>query len=139
MPAQQLKQQLSLLQALQATLEQETACLKDKEFKNLTNLLQEKQNTLQAIADLEKALASEQIQLAILADDQLIALKKSIDEQLLICQRLNDINGRLVQLSMKSNKHLMQLLTQASGKNTVTYDQKGTLNAASLLGKNIKA
>ncbi len=139
MPAQQLKQQLSLLQALQATLEQETACLKDKEFKNLTNLLQEKQNTLQAIADLEKALASEQIQLAILADDQLIALKKSIDEQLLICQRLNDINGRLVQLSMKSNKNLMQLLTQASGKNTVTYDQKGTLNAASLLGKNIKA
>jgi flagella synthesis protein FlgN len=40
---------------------------------------------------------------------------------------------------MKSNNHLMQLIKQATGKNSLTYDQKGGLNSARLLGKNIKA
>ena len=42
-------------------------------------------------------------------------------------------------MSMKSNKHLMQILTQAKGQNTVTYDQKGVLNRGRLLGKDIEA
>ena len=33
----------------------------------------------------------------------------------------------------------MQILTQAKGKNSVTYDQKGLLSGGSLLGKNIEA
>ena len=72
-------------------------------------------------------------------DESLLALKNKIEKQLSTCQKINDINGRLVELSMKSNKHLMQLMRQATGKNSVTYDQKGMLNSGTLLGKNIKA
>ena len=132
-----LTQQLQSIQALQETLEQETTCLKEKNFSQLNDVLFKKQKLLQAIAELDKELST--LQNEITENEQLLALKNEIESQLMACQKINDINGQLIELSMKSNKHLMQLIRQSTGKNTVTYDQKGMLNSASLLGKNIKA
>ena len=135
----QLTQQLESIQALQQTLEEETTCLKEKNFSQLNDILFKKQKLLQAVAELDKVLSTASSQNEITQNENLLALKNEIESQLSTCQKINDINGQLVELSMKSNKHLMQLMKQATGKNTVTYDQKGMLNSASLLGKNIKA
>lgn len=134
-----LKQQLESIQALQKILEDEQICLKEKEFSILSDLLFQKQSSLQKIADLDKILSVATAQTEISENDNLRDLKKQVDLQLLQCQKINDVNGRLVELSMKSNKHLMQLMKQATGKNSITYDQKGMLNSATLLGENIEA
>ncbi|WP_019616637.1 flagella synthesis protein FlgN [Psychromonas ossibalaenae] len=135
----QLNQQLESINNLHAALEEETACLKEKNFSVLNDLLFKKQKLLQAIGELDKVLSTAVSQEKISTDDDLSQLKLEIEKQLQACQKINDINGRLVELSMKSNKHLMQVMTQASGRNSVTYDQKGLLNGGQLLGKNIKA
>lgn len=136
---EKLQQQLASIEALQLTLEAETACLKEKNFAQLNAILFNKKKSLQEIAFLDKAFSGAAPQQTIKTDNELLSLKNKIDSQLLTCQKINNINGRLVELSMKSNKHLMQLIKQETGKNSVTYDQKGMLNSASLLGRNIKA
>lgn len=135
----QLKQQLKLIQTLQLTLEAETTCLKEKEFSQLDTILSEKQTSLQEIAKLDKVLTTTTAQEEIANNADLLTAKTEIENQLSVCQKINDLNGQLVELSMKSNKHLMQLIKQATGKNSVTYDQKGGLNSSTLLGKDIKA
>jgi flagella synthesis protein FlgN len=135
----QLTQQLESVQALQLTLEAETACLKEKNFSQLNEILLKKQKLLHVINDLDKILATKTSQNEIKEDKELRAIKDKIENLLPICQKNNAVNGQLVELSMKSNKHLMQLIKQATGKNSVTYDQKGALNSASLLGKDIQA
>ena len=135
----QLTQQLESIQSLQETLEEETSCLKEKNFSQLNAILFKKKKLLQEIATLDKALSTAASQNNITQNKDLLALKNEIEKQLVNCQKINDLNGRLVELSMKSNKHLMQLMKQATGKNSITYDQKGGLNSARLLGKNIKA
>jgi len=135
----QLTQQLESIQELQQILEQEFVCLKEKKFSSLNDILFKKQKLLRAIAELDKVLSSASSQNKIEQSEDLLNLKKKIEEQLTACQKTNSVNGKVIELSMKSNKHLMQLMKQATGKNTITYDQKGGLNSASLLGKNIKA
>ena len=135
----QLTQQLESIQSLQETLEEETSCLKEKNFSQLNAILFKKKKLLQEIATLDKALSTTASQNNITQNKDLLALKNEIESRLVNCQKINSINGRLVELSMKSNKHLMQLMRQATGKNSITYDQKGGLNSARLLGKNIKA
>lgn len=135
----QLQQQAENLTALRATLEAEKACLTTKDFSTFNDILFNKQKMLNAIFTLDKQLSTDQVIEQLQQDEQLNSLKDALQQQLIDCQKLNSINGQLVELSMKSNKHLMQLMTQATGTNSVTYDQKGLLNGGSLLGKNIQA
>ena len=135
----QLTEQLESIQALQQVLKEETLCLQEKNFSQLQEILFKKKQLLQSIANLDKVLSTASSQTQITENKDLSSLKNEIEEQLSACQKTNKINGKLVELSMKSNKHLMQLMRQATGKNSVTYDQKGGLTSASLLGKNIKA
>jgi len=134
-----LSQQSDNIKTLQVLLEEEKRCLTEKDFNTFNNTLFNKQKSLQTIATLDKQLSNAKNLEMIDASTELSALKTTIETQLKACQKLNDINGKLVKLSMKSNKHLMQLLTQATGKNSVTYDQKGLLQGGQLLGKNIQA
>lgn len=135
----QLNELLDSIKKLHQLLDDERACLKEKSFDNLSLILSNKQKQLQSIAGLNKAISSEDNLYLIENNSELLSLKQDIETRLITCQKDNDINGRLIELSMQSNKHLMQILTQAKGKNTVTYDQKGVLSSASLLGKNIQA
>lgn len=139
MLSNQLAEQLESIQSLQLTLAEETDCLKEKNFTELNNILFRKQQLLQAITNLDKVLSTLASQKEISAKKNLLALKNEIEDKLSDCQKTNELNGQLVELSMKSNKHLMQLMKQATGKNSITYDKKGDLNASTLLGKNIKA
>jgi flagella synthesis protein FlgN len=135
----QLAQQLQNLTDLLSILEEEKRCLAEKDFSSFNEILFNKQKSLQIIATLDKQLTTEKSLQDIDKSDTLSALKDNVQALLEKCQETNDVNGKLVQLSMKSNKHLMQLMTQAKGKNSVTYDQKGTLQSGQLLGKNIQA
>jgi len=135
----QLAQQLQNLTDLQSILEEEKCCLAEKDFNSFNEILFNKQKSLQIIATLDKQLTTEKSLQDIAKSDTLSALKDNVQTLLEKCQETNNVNGKLVQLSMKSNKHLMQLMTQAKGKNSVTYDQKGTLQSGQLLGKNIQA
>lgn len=139
MLTEQLATLLESTQALQVLLEEEKTCLKEKKFDNLNTLLFNKQKLLQSINSINALVSTEQNLATIQESSELSTTKENIQSRLQECKKNNEINGRLIELSMKSNKHLMQLLTQAKGKNSVTYDQKGALNRASLLGKNIEA
>lgn len=139
MLTEQLSQLLDSIQVLQKLLEEEKLCLKEKSFKNLNTLLFNKQKLLQQINSGNKSISTKENLILIEQDPTLSSLKENIVNHLAECQKSNEVNGRLVEMSMKSNKHLMQLLTQAKGKNSITYDQKGLLNGASLLGNNIEA
>jgi len=135
----QLNELLDSIKKLHQLLDDERTCLKEKSFEDLNLILSNKQKQLQIINASNKEISNEDNLLLIQEDRQLSVLKKDIEDNLMACQKNNEINGRLIELSMQSNKHLMQVLTQAKGKNTVTYDQKGILSSASLLGKNIQA
>ncbi|MCK5819367.1 MAG: flagellar protein FlgN [Psychromonas sp.] len=139
MTATQFKEQIKALVELQQILEEETNCLKNKDFSSLNEVLFNKQKKLQDISSRDSDIASTTTLSDIENDEELFGLKRQADKAFKDCQKINEINGQLVQLSMKSNKHLMQLITQATGKNTVTYDQKGILTSGSVLGKNIQA
>ena len=135
----QLLQQIENLSNLQKTLQEEKRCLTEKDFSSLNDTLFNKQKSLQTIATLDKRLTTAKSLEAIQQSEPLMALKIRIEADLKSCQKLNDINGKLVAMSMRSNKHLMQLITQAKGQNSVTYDQKGLLKGGRLLGKDIQA
>lgn len=135
----QLSQQQEFIHALQAVLDEETDCLKEKNFTQLTAIISKKQQLLTSITELDKSLATPASQKIIIEDNDLTAIKNNIEQKLTECKKSNDINGKIIELSMKSNKHLMQIMKQVTGKNSVTYDRKGGLNSASLMGKDIKA
>jgi flagella synthesis protein FlgN len=134
-----LSQQQQHISDLQELLEEEKRCLTEKDFSSFSEILFNKQKLLQAISTLDQQLTTESNLLEITQNQELISLKIALENSLKDCQKLNAINGRLITLSMKSNKHFMQLMTQATGKNSITYDQKGSLNGGKLLGKNIQA
>ena len=136
---EKLSELLETTQALQALLEEEKQCLTKKSFSQLNTLLFNKQKLLQNIGNSDKIISTED-NLAIIENNETLSdLKDTIETRLRECKKENDINGQLIEMSMKSNKHLMQILTQAKGQNTVTYDQKGVLNRGRLLGKDIEA
>ncbi|PKG38613.1 flagellar protein FlgN [Psychromonas sp. Urea-02u-13] len=139
MLSEQLLQQLKNITDLQVALAEEKRCLTEKDFSSFSNILFDKQKLLQNIATLDAQLSIEKTLQVIQQSAELTALKDSVETNLQACQKSNNVNGKLVELSMKSNKHLMQILKQAKGKNSITYDQKGTLNTGRLLGKDIQA
>ncbi|WP_413701496.1 flagella synthesis protein FlgN [Psychromonas sp. KJ10-10] len=134
-----LSQQLQHIQDLQVILEEEKRCLTEKDFSTFSEILFNKQKVLQTISTLDQQLTTQQNLSEIAQSPALNEIKSALEIQLKNCQKVNAINGKLVALSMKSNKHFLQLMTQATGKNSVTYDQKGSLNSGKLLGKNIQA
>jgi len=136
---EKLSELLETTQALQALLEEEKQCLTVKSFGQLNTLLFNKQKLLQKIGASDKTISTEENLTIIESDQTLSHLKEDIEDRLRECKKNNEINGQLIAMSMKSNKHLMQILTQTKGQNTVTYDQKGVLNRGSLLGKDIEA
>lgn len=136
---EKLSELLETTLALKILLEEERECLTKKSFSELNTLLFNKQKLLQNIGNSDKFISTVENLIIIENDKDLFSLKNDIENILLECKKNNDINGQLIEMSMKSNKHLMQILTQAKGQNSVTYDQKGVLNRGSLLGKNIKA
>ena len=111
------------LSQMQGILEEEFSLLEQHQALALPALTERKQQLLAAIETLDKTLAEmPELALQLAAyPDEIAQLRAKLDA----CQAQNDINGRLLGLSMVSNRRLAAFLSQLRDRNSLTYDAKG--------------
>ncbi len=111
------------LSQMQALLVEEFDLLKQHQALALPALADRKQQLLTTIEELDQQLAKLpdlQQQLSTVPT-QLAALQQKLDA----CQEQNDLNGRLLELSIVSNRRLASFLSKLKDRNSLTYDAKG--------------
>lgn len=118
-----LRAQDEHLSRMQAVLAEEFDLLKQHQALALPALAERKQQLLAAIEALDKELAEQPDLRQRLAafPSELQALQTKLDA----CQEQNDLNGRLLELSIVSNRRLASFLTKLRDRNSLTYDAKG--------------
>lgn len=111
------------LTQMQGILEEEFRLLEQHQALALPALTERKQQLLAAIETLDKTLAEmPELALQLAAyPDEMVQLREKLDA----CQTQNDINGRLLELSIVSNRRLATFLSQLRDRNSLTYDAKG--------------
>ncbi|WP_279464679.1 flagella synthesis protein FlgN [Aeromonas veronii] len=111
------------LSQMQGILEEEFSLLEQHQALALPALTERKQQLLAAIETLDKTLAEmPELALQLAAyPDEMAQLRAKLDA----CQAQNDINGRLLELSIVSNRRLATFLSQLRDRNSLTYDAKG--------------
>lgn len=118
-----LRAQDDNLSQMQGLLAEEFDLLKAHRALALPALADRKQQLLVAIETLDKTLAE-------LPDlqQQLDAFPselQALQTKLGACQEQNDLNGRLLELSIISNRRLASFLSKLRDSNSLTYDAKG--------------
>ncbi|QXB54665.1 flagella synthesis protein FlgN [Aeromonas sp. FDAARGOS 1415] len=118
-----LRAQDDNLSQMQGLLAEEFDLLKAHRALALPALADRKQQLLAAIETLDKTLAE-------LPDlqQQLDAFPselQTLQAKLSACQEQNDLNGRLLELSIISNRRLASFLSKLRDSNSLTYDAKG--------------
>ena len=118
-----LRAQDDNLSQMQGLLAEEFDLLKAHRTLALPALADRKQQLLVAIETLDKTLAE-------LPDlqQQLDAFPselQALQAKLGACQEQNDLNGRLLELSIISNRRLASFLSKLRDSNSLTYDAKG--------------
>ena len=111
------------LSQMQGILEEEFSLLEQHQALALPALTERKQQLLAAIETLDKTLAEmPELALQLAAyPDEIAQLRAKLDA----CQAQNDINGRLLELCIVSNRRLATFLSQLRDRNSLTYDAKG--------------
>ncbi|MBS2780596.1 flagella synthesis protein FlgN [Aeromonas salmonicida] len=111
------------LSRMQGLLEEEFNLLKQHQALALPELAERKQKLLADIEVLDQTLAQlPELQQQLSAfPEQMNALREKLDA----CQEQNDVNGRLLELSIVSNRRLASFLSQLRDRNSLTYDAKG--------------
>ncbi|WCH28685.1 flagella synthesis protein FlgN [Aeromonas salmonicida] len=111
------------LSRMQGLLEEEFNLLKQHQALALPELAERKQKLLADIEVLDQILARlPELQQQLSAfPEQMNALREKLDA----CQEQNDVNGRLLELSIVSNRRLASFLSQLRDRNSLTYDAKG--------------
>ncbi|WP_426008362.1 flagella synthesis protein FlgN [Aeromonas salmonicida] len=111
------------LSRMQGLLEEEFNLLKQHQALALPELAERKQKLLADIEVLDQTLARQpELQQQLSAfPEQMNALREKLDA----CQEQNDVNGRLLELSIVSNRRLASFLSQLRDRNSLTYDAKG--------------
>lgn len=118
-----LRAQDNNLSQMQGVLAEEFDLLKQHRALALPALAERKQQLLTAIEALDKTLAEQpdlRQQLSAFPA-QLQALQSKLDA----CQEQNDLNGRLLELSIISNRRLASFLSKLRDSSSLTYDAKG--------------
>ncbi|CAJ1815056.1 flagella synthesis protein FlgN [Aeromonas salmonicida] len=108
------------LSRMQGLLEEEFNLLKQHQALALP---ERKQKLLADIEVLDQTLARlPELQQQLSAfPEQMNTLREKLDA----CQEQNDVNGRLLELSIVSNRRLASFLSQLRDRNSLTYDAKG--------------
>lgn len=111
------------LSRMQGLLEEEFNLLKQHQALALPELAERKQKLLADIEVLDQTLARlPELQQQLSAFPELM---NTLREKLDACQEQNDLNGRLLELSIVSNRRLASFLSQLRDRNSLTYDAKG--------------
>lgn len=118
-----LRAQDDNLSQMQGLLAEEFDLLKAHRALALPALADRKQQLLVAIETLDKTLAGQpDLQQRLGAfPDQLQALQAKLEA----CQEQNNLNGRLLELSIVSNRRLASFLSKLRDSSSLTYDAKG--------------
>lgn len=119
-----LRAQDDNLSQMQGLLAEEFDLLKAHRALALPALADRKQQLLVAIEMLDKTLAELpdlQQQLVGAFPTQLQALQAKLEA----CQEQNNLNGRLLELSIVSNRRLASFLSKLRDSSSLTYDAKG--------------
>ena len=135
--AELLRHQDSLLDQMMALLDEEFALLKQRQALSLPDISSKKQ---QLILQLQQN--DEQIGLHPdhqLLQSQFAEFKEQLVNKLHQCQERNEVNGKLLELSLASNRRLAGVLTQIRDRSSMTYDNKGNPHSVGGINLNLKA
>lgn len=121
-----INQQIALLETLKVQLESELHLISSRDAESLTNLINEKAQTLEDIAKLDETInfhynqcddASLKQGLTPLFDNA-----KTIVEE---CKYRTEVNAKAVEQGQLRLEHLRNLLLEARAKESLTYDKSG--------------
>lgn len=133
-----LQRQAATLGRLLSLIEAETKALIERDADGLLQLATDKQQTLEQVAKLDKALAEhplkEQLKQTPLSQ-QVSQIKALLAE----CQQKNQANGKLIELCSASTNRLAQALQMSRNAHSLTYDGKGKTSTISTLGNDLEA
>ena len=132
-----LLQQDKLLDDMMLLLEEEFVLLKQRQALSLPDIASKKQLLLEQLQRNDASISQHPDQPQL--NGPLSAQKEHLVENLRQCQERNEVNGKLLELSLASNRRLAGVLTQIRDRNSMTYDSKGTAHAAGNMNLNLKA
>ena len=131
-----LERQKLILTKLDKLLKDEFAALKNRQAFSLPPISQQKQKLLNELNANDAAIGKlpESGELKTTFRSHM----EEIQKQLQNCQRQNSVNGRLIQLSIASNRRLGMTLSKLKDRNSLTYDDKGSTHSSSSTGMDIQ-
>ncbi len=131
-----LERQKLILTKLDKLLKDEFAALKNRQAFSLPQISQQKQKLLNELNANDAAIGKlpESGELKTTFRSHM----EEIQKQLQNCQRQNSVNGRLIQLSIASNRRLGMTLSKLKDRNSLTYDDKGSTHSSSSTGMDIR-
>ncbi len=131
-----LERQKLILTKLDKLLKDEFAALKNRQAFSLPQISQQKQKLLNELNANDAAIGKlpESGELKTTFRSHM----EEIQKQLQNCQRQNSVNGRLIQLSIASNRRLGMTLSKLKDRNSLTYDDKGSTHSSSSTGMDIQ-
>lgn len=132
-----LEQQEDTLIQMLALLEEEFDLLKQRKALALPELAEKKQQLLTTLAQTDQAIAKALPEHDLQPD--LAPFRQCILTHLQACQERNEVNGKLIELNLLSNRKLAAELCQLRDKNKLTYDNRGNTQPGKNGSLNIKA
>jgi len=132
-----LQQQDKLLDDMMLLLEEEFTLLKQRHALSLPDIASKKQLLLEQLQHNDASISRHPDQPQL--NGPFSAQKEHLVEKLRQCQERNEVNGKLLELSLASNRRLAGVLTQIRDRNSMTYDNKGTAHAVGNMNLNLKA
>lgn len=138
---QLLEQQLAHTQSLVELINEEYETLINRDPDRLDQLVHQKQVLLQQVETNDQAIQThpDSAQLSDDSNTEIQTLMSAIKTAFSTCQQQNAVNGEIIEMSLRTTKHLTSVLNQAKAANSLTYNAKGKTQGGNALGKGIKA
>lgn len=132
-----LQHQDTLLNQMMTLLDEEFSLLKQRQALSLPDISSKKQQLLEQLQQNDERIGKHPDHHQL--DHQFAELKEQLVDKLRQCQERNEVNGKLLELSLASNRRLAGVLTQIRDRNSMTYDSKGTPHSVGSMNLNLKA
>lgn len=133
-----IKTQITLLETLKQQLETELHLISTRDPESLTNLVEHKAQTLDAIAQQDEIINAAFRETEDTEDAGVNTLMDTAREHLEQCKYRTEINAKAVEQGQLRLAHLRNLLLEARAKESMTYDKSGQAKGGGS-GKSIKA
>lgn len=133
-----LQHQQQLLDQLVETLKEEQGVLTIRDVDAINEMAQRKTLLLEQLVDNDQQIAAHPQRELLTSSPKLSKQRQSLQEQLVLCQEINTINGRIIKASSDEIEQLAHQMNKLLAKNSMTYDKSGRSHTASRHGKSFK-